>query len=147
MRSVRFQHWWLSLALAAGLLLTLLPTLGRLQRALNPDPLASGWTALCTMGGLATLPSDLIAAAANGGDRGIDDLKNKAGAVFDRAAVFIRAYIGVRANELFEQVAIRSVQLNTIESGGYRIFCSLREFLDAALEFALAHRLWRCVGF
>ena len=70
MRSVRFQHWWLSLALAAGLLLTLLPTLGRLQRALNPDPLASGWTALCTMGGLATLPSDLIAAAANGGDRG-----------------------------------------------------------------------------
>ncbi len=69
MRSHRFQRWWLSLALAAGLLLTLLPTLGRLQRALNPDPLASGWTALCTMGGLATLPSDL-ADAATGTDRG-----------------------------------------------------------------------------
>jgi hypothetical protein len=69
MRSRRFQRGWLALALTAGLLLTLLPTLGRLQRALNPDPLAAGWAALCTMGGLATLPSDAFGATGNG-DRG-----------------------------------------------------------------------------
>lgn len=68
MRSVRFHRWWLSLALVAGLLLTLLPTFGRLQRALDPDPLAAGWTALCTMGGLATLPSDLLGKQGAAGD-------------------------------------------------------------------------------
>ena len=64
----------LSLAFAASLLLALLPTVGRLQQALDPDPLASGWNAMCTMRGLVVLPAplqDLFAAVdAAAGERG-----------------------------------------------------------------------------
>ncbi len=64
----------LSLAFAASLLLSLLPTVGRLQQALDPDPLASGWNAMCTMRGLVVLPAplqDLFAAVdAAAGERG-----------------------------------------------------------------------------
>lgn len=65
----------LSLAFAASLLLALLPTIGRLQQVLDPDPLASGWNAMCTMRGLVVLPAplqDLFAAvdAAAMGERG-----------------------------------------------------------------------------
>ncbi len=67
----------LSLAFAASLLLALLPTVGRLQQALDPDPLASGWNAMCTMRGLVVLPAplqDLFAAVdAAAGERGDGD--------------------------------------------------------------------------
>ncbi len=49
----------LSLAFAASLLLSLLPTIGRLHQASTPDPLASGWNAMCTMRGLVVLPAPL----------------------------------------------------------------------------------------
>ena len=41
-----------AMALAAALLLALLPTLGRLHRGLDSDPLSPGWVALCTTQGL-----------------------------------------------------------------------------------------------
>lgn len=71
----------LSLAFAASLLLALLPTVGRLQQALDPDPLASGWNAMCTMRGLVVLPAPLqdlfaavdVAAAGKHGDRSRGD--------------------------------------------------------------------------
>ncbi|MEQ1511126.1 MAG: DUF2946 family protein [Lysobacteraceae bacterium] len=66
----------LSLAFAASLLLSLLPTVGRLQQALDPDPLASAWNVMCTMRGLVVLPAPLQdlfagtdAAAGERGDR------------------------------------------------------------------------------
>ncbi|NOT86748.1 MAG: DUF2946 family protein [Lysobacter sp.] len=66
----------LSLAFAASLLLSLLPTIGRLHQALNPDPMASAWNAMCTMRGLVVLPAPLQglfagtdAAAEDRGDR------------------------------------------------------------------------------
>ncbi len=60
MSSLRRQRpLLLSLAFAASLLLSLLPTVGRLQQALDPDPLASGWNAMCTMRGLVVLPAPL----------------------------------------------------------------------------------------
>ncbi len=70
----------LSLAFAASLLLSLLPTIGRLHQALTPDPLASGWNAMCTMRGLVVLPAPLQdifagtdAAAGESGDRSRGD--------------------------------------------------------------------------
>jgi len=41
-----------ALAFTAALLLALLPTMGRLHRGLDSDPLAPGWEALCTTQGL-----------------------------------------------------------------------------------------------
>ena len=41
-----------AMALAAALLLALLPSLGRLHRGLDHNPLAPGWVALCTSQGL-----------------------------------------------------------------------------------------------
>lgn len=70
----RHRPLLLSLAFAASLLLSLLPTAGRLYQAFDPDPLASGWRALCTAQGLALRPVDPIAALAgeerSGGQRG-----------------------------------------------------------------------------
>lgn len=70
----------LSLAFAASLLLSLLPTIGRLHQASTPDPLSSAWNAMCTMRGLAVLPAPLQdlfagtdAAAGERGDRSRGD--------------------------------------------------------------------------
>lgn len=78
----------LSLAFAASLLLSLLPTVGRLQQALDPDPLASGWNAMCTMRGLVVLPAplqdlfaavDVAAGDAAAGERGDRSRGDKTG--------------------------------------------------------------------
>lgn len=50
----------LLLAFAASLLLSLLPTVGRLHQALNSDPLLPGWNAMCTMRGLMVAPAPLL---------------------------------------------------------------------------------------
>ena len=70
----------LSLAFAASLLLSLLPTIGRLHQASTPDPRASAWNAMCTMRGLTVLPAPLRglfagadAAAGESGDRSRGD--------------------------------------------------------------------------
>ncbi len=67
----------LSLAFAASLLLSLLPTVGRLHQALNPDPLAAGWNAMCTLRGLAMvqvrLPQTVEGVDAASGERGDAD--------------------------------------------------------------------------
>lgn len=67
----------LSLAFAASLLLSLLPTVGRLHQALNPDPLAAGWNAMCTLRGLAMvqvrLPQTVAGVDAASGEPGDGD--------------------------------------------------------------------------
>lgn len=60
----RHRPLLLSLAFVASLLLSLLPTAGRLYQAFDPDPLASGWRAFCTAQGLALRPVDLLATLA-----------------------------------------------------------------------------------
>ncbi|MCB1561247.1 MAG: DUF2946 family protein [Xanthomonadales bacterium] len=54
------------LALTAALLLALLPTLGRLHRGLDSDPLGPGWVALCTSQGLVLRWVDPTGSAGDG---------------------------------------------------------------------------------
>jgi hypothetical protein len=57
MKSFRRPHRWLSrLALAASLLLSLLPTVGRLQQAFAQEAQSDAALAMCTVRGLEYLP-------------------------------------------------------------------------------------------
>lgn len=74
-------------------------------------------------------------------------LRESAGAVFDRAAVFIRTYIGVRANELFEQVAIRSVQAQCRRIRRLQHFSRPARIPRWSFDVGRSHRLRGRIGF
>ena len=48
---------------------------------------------------------------------GPDDLEDEARAVLERSAVFVRAIVDGRAQELRDQVAVGAVQLDAVEAG------------------------------
>ncbi len=56
-------------------------------------------------------------------DRGLCDLEQEAGAVLDRAAILIGPQIGVRLQELLDQIAVGSVNLDAVEAGGKCVAC------------------------
>src|SRR3546814_12633874 len=58
--------------------------------------------------------------AGDGGDS-FDDLEQQAKAVLGAAAVAIGAEIGAVAQELVDQIAVRGVELDTVEPGGKRV--------------------------
>ena len=54
---------------------------------------------------------------AHGRNNGIYDLEGEAGAVLDRAAVLIRTLVRHCLQELVDEIAIRAVDFNTVETG------------------------------
>ena len=63
----------------------------------------------------------------------------EAAAVFHRAAVLVRALVGVRAEELLNQVAVRGVNLNAICTGGFRVDGGLNKQPDQAVDVFNGH--------
>ena len=76
---------------------------------------------------------------------GVDDLQEEAGAVLEAAAVSIGALIGERREELMQQIAVGSVDLNEVEAGGKGAFCRLREGRDDGVDTGLVERLGDCI--
>ena len=73
-------------------------------------------------------------------DRRIDDLKHKAHAVLDRAAVAVGALVRIWADELLEQIAVGPMQLDAVESRRHGVFRRLRKLRDGALDVCFRHR-------
>lgn len=72
---------------------------------------------------------------------GIDHLEEKAGAVLDRAAIGVRAFIGAGAQELVDQIAVGSMDLDAVESGFDRGPRGLAVILDDAGDLRRFERL------
>jgi hypothetical protein len=72
------------------------------------------------------------AAGAEDGDRRVRDLKVQASAVLKRATVLVGAMIGAVLEELVEEVAVGTVDLNAVEAGGLGVFGSAAEGFDDA---------------
>jgi hypothetical protein len=60
----------------------------------------------------------------------LSDLQQEARAAFDRAAVFIRALVGAVLEKLIGQIAVRTVNLDTIEARPQRPLGARPELLD-----------------
>ncbi len=71
----------------------------------------------------------------------LDDFVDESVSVTKRSAVFVLAVVDPRAEELGDQVAVGSMQLDAIEAGFLRPQRSLGEVLDDVLDFRVVHRL------
>src|ERR1700739_2721022 len=69
------------------------------------------------------------------GDRCVGSLEHKAGAVFQRAAILVSAMVCAVLQELVEQVTIRAVQLDAVESGSLRILGATPELVHNGSHF------------
>src|SRR3546814_2275790 len=74
-----------------------------------------------------------------GGDS-FDDLEQQAKAVLGAAAVAIGAEIGAVAQELVDQIAVRGVELDTVEPGGKRVSRRPRVIVEQAGDFGDVER-------
>ena len=71
----------------------------------------------------------------------IDNLKKKAGAIFEAAAIGISAAIGERREEFVQQIAVGGVDFNEVEAGGQGVLCRLREGSDDGVDAGLVEGL------
>ena len=68
-------------------------------------------------------------------DQTLQYLAQQAHAVFSRPAIFILAQIGAIANELIDQIAIGTVQLDPVKTGLFGIGSGAAVILDQARDF------------
>ena len=54
-------------------------------------------------------------------DGGIGDFQHQPGTIRDRAAILVGAVVGAVLQELIRQIAVRTMDLNTVEAGLFRI--------------------------
>jgi len=71
------------------------------------------------------------------------DLNQKPRAVGDRAAISVGPQIGMRLQELLDQIAVGAVDLDAIKSGFNRVARTLPEALDDAGRFPLVSKRTR----
>ena len=71
----------------------------------------------------------------------VDNLEDEPHAIADRAAIVIGSLVRVRANELFEQVAVGAVQFDAVEPRGDGVFRGRRKFLDRRRDVRQGHRV------
>jgi len=69
-------------------------------------------------------------------DDGVGDFEHEPGAVFDRAAVVVRAVVGAVLEKLIEQVAIGAVDFHAVKAGALRILRPLAVGFHDGGEFA-----------
>ena len=72
----------------------------------------------------------------------LDDLQQQACAVLDGAAIWVGAVIGAVLEELVDEVAIRAMQLDAVETGSLGPLSRAAIVLDDAVDF---RRLKRAV--
>src|SRR5690606_25623744 len=70
-----------------------------------------------------------------------DDLHQEAGAIFQRTAILVLAVIDARTQELGDQVAVRAMQFDPIQSSLSRTTSAIGEFLYRLVDFGFGHRL------
>ncbi|MNS51282.1 hypothetical protein D3C72_839520 [compost metagenome] len=74
--------------------------------------------------------ADAGAARANLFRHRIDNFQQEAGAVFDRAAILIRALVGAGFQELLDQVAIGGMDFDAVETGLQSRACAAAVILE-----------------
>ena len=70
------------------------------------------------------------------GDDGVGHFEQEPGAVFDRAAVAVVALVGAVLQELIKQIAVRAVDLDTIEAGRFGVLGATAEGFNDAWDFS-----------
>src|SRR5262245_25280830 len=109
-----------------------------LNAVLERVTLAFPWDDVVAVDG-AELDLQVKAVADLGADRP-DDVEQKARAIDQRATVLVLAVVDARAQELREQVAVRSMQLDAVETG---LSCppgAACERADGVVDLRPAHR-------
>ena len=76
---------------------------------------------------------------ADGRNAGLSHFHHKARAVLDDTAIRVGALVGIGPNELFDQIAIGTVDFHTITPSGHGILGRLCEFLHGAGNFRRRH--------
>src|SRR5690554_3293943 len=71
----------------------------------------------------------------NSGANGVDNLQWESAHVLRCLAEFIGAFIGVVVEELVEQIAIRTMNFNTVKTRRHGVFCSLNIVVHQLLNF------------
>ena len=72
-------------------------------------------------------------------------LDEETDAVLDRAAIGVVAKVGAVAQELVDQIAVRAVQLDTVESGFLCVLRATMEGLDDLRDLFEIERAWRYI--
>ena len=72
----------------------------------------------------------------------LEDFEKKAGAIFDRTAIRVRASIGIILKKLIDQVAVSTVHLDAVEAGFHGQLRSPSVFTDEPGYFRQLDRPW-----
>ena len=67
--------------------------------------------------------------------------EGKAHAIFERAAIFVGAFVGERRQELMGKIAVRAMQLDDIVADAVDALGGGGELVEAALDVVLGHRV------
>ena len=72
----------------------------------------------------------------------VENIKKKAGAIFDRTAIHVRASIGIVLKKLIDKIAISTVHLDAVEAGFLGPLRCPSIFIDESRYFRQLDRSW-----
>ena len=77
----------------------------------------------------------------------LDDLKNQSHTVLETSAVFVCSLVGIRGEELLQQVAVRAVKLHAVDAGLLAAQCRISELLYQLMNLIQCHRTGLLLGY
>ena len=76
----------------------------------------------------------------------LDDLKNQSHTVLETSAIFIRSLVGIRGEELLQQVAVCAVKLHSIDACLLAAQCRISELFYQLMDLIQCHRTGLLLG-